>query len=274
MWLVAGVACALAGPAGAQPAAAPAKKAAPLHRPSKAELPGLATALSGTNPDEAAKAAESLGAATEPAAHDALLDALAMGLPAQPAAAAVAALAQHPAPPDVPALRRYAGHRNTAVRSAALQTLALYPDPAAHAAIVLGLKDSSPLVRGAAAAAAAKGHVREALEPLFELLARGEEPAARALAALADPDLARKIGDQLGRVPEATLAICLGAILKRPDFGPDPARVEVVRALAKIADQAALNALTDYLDATPKNPVRPSRQEAEKLVEARLGGGK
>ena len=275
MWLVVGVACALAGPAGAQPSATPAKKAVPpVHKPSKAELPALATALAGTNLDEAAKAAESLGVATEPAAHDALLDALAMGLPAQPAAAALAALAQHPAPPDVPALRRYASHRNPAVRSAALQTLALYPDPAAHAAIVLGLHDETALVRGAAASAAARGHVREALEPLFELLARGEEPAARALAALADPDLARKIGDELGKVPEATLAISLGAILKRPDFGPDPARVEVVRALAKIADQAAVTALTDYVDGTPKNPVRPSRQEAEKLVEARLGGGK
>jgi hypothetical protein len=109
---------------------------------------------------------------------------------------------------------------------------------------------------------------------LFELLARGEEPAARALAQLADPDLARRIADQLGHVPEGTLAICLGAILKRSDFGPDPARVELVRALAKIADQSALNALADYLDATPKNPPRPSRGEAEKLVEARLGGGK
>jgi hypothetical protein len=50
-------------------------------------------------------------------------------------------------------------------------------------------------------------------------------------------------------------------------------RVEVVRALGKIQDQSALNALSDYVDATPKNPVRPSRDEAQKMVEARLGGG-
>jgi HEAT repeat protein len=116
--------------------------------------------------------------------------------------------------------------------------------------------------------------VREAQPALFELLERGEESAARALAQLADPDLARKIGDELGKVPDKTLAICLGAILKRSDFGPDPARVEVVRALAKITDAAAVTALTDYIDATPKNPVRPSRNEAEKIVEARVGGGR
>src|SRR5207248_2325251 len=83
----------------------------------------------------------------------------------------------------------------------------------------------------AAAAAAARGHNRQAIDALFELLARGEDPAVKALAQLADPDLAAKIADHLGQVPDAALAKCLGAILVRPDFGPDPARVEVVRAL-------------------------------------------
>ncbi|MGN6104149.1 MAG: hypothetical protein ACTHU0_03525, partial [Kofleriaceae bacterium] len=78
--------------------------------------------------------------------------------------------------------------------------------------------------------------------------------------------------DQLGQVPDASLALCLGAILARTDYGPDPARVEVVRAIAKIQDPAAVGALTDYLDATPTNPPRPSRQEAESIVNARMGG--
>ena len=90
---------------------------------------------------------------------------------------------------------------------------------------------------------------------------------------MADADLVRKLGDQLGKVPDASLALCLGLVLRRPDFGPDAERVEVVRAIGKITDQAAVNALTDYIDATPKNPPRPSRAEAEKMVEARLSGG-
>ncbi len=46
-----------------------------------------------------------------------------------------------------------------------------------------------------------------------------------------------------------------------------------MRAIAKIQDPSAINALTDYIDATPKNPPRESRSEAEKVVEARLSGG-
>ena len=265
-WLVVGVICALAGTA----FAVPAKK----QPTGKLDLPALSTALNGTNVEEAVKAAETLGAAAEPAAHEVLLDALALGLPAQVAMRALDALAQHPAPPDVAALRRYASHRNPAVRGAALGVLALYPDPLAQSAVVGGLHDPVAIVRGAAAAAAGKGHVRASHDALFELMARGEEPAARALAAMADPELVRKIGDQLGHAPEPMLALCLGAILKRADFGPDAARIEVVRALGKIADASATKALQDYVDATPKNPVRPSRAEAEKMVEARLGGGK
>jgi len=60
-------------------------------------------------------------------------------------------------------------------------------------------------------------------------------------------------------------------MLKRQDFGPDPARVEIVRAIAKIQDVAAVRQLQEYLDAVPKNPPRPSRQEAEMIVEARGG---
>jgi HEAT repeat protein len=242
--------------------------------PGAEEIAGYATALAGTDVEAAAKAADALGALDLPAAHDALLDGLAMGLPATVAAPALTALAVHPAPPDVAALIRYVGHHNLNVRAAALTALAMYADPAAHAAVINGLHDAAGLVRGAAAAAAAKGRIRSAIEPLFQLLGRGEEPAARALAALADPDLVAKIADQLGKVPDAALAQCLGYILKRADFGPDPARVEVVRAIAKIQDPAAITALTDYIDVTPKNPPRPSRGEAERLVEARLGGGK
>ena len=82
-----------------------------------------------------------------------------------------------------------------------------------------------------------------------------------------------RLGDQLGKAPEALLAQTLGMVLKRSDFGPEAARVDVVRTLGKIQDAAAVTALTDYLDATPKTPPRQSRDEAQKMVSARLGGG-
>jgi HEAT repeat protein len=237
------------------------------------EVAPQATALNGADVEAAAKAATALGAMTDPAAHEALLDGLALGLPPAVAVPALAALAQRPAPPDIASLRRYAGDHDPTVRSAAIAVLALYPDPAAHAAVVAARHDPVDTVRAAAANAAAQGRIRESVEPLLALLALGEEPAARALAALADVELARVIGEHLGQVPDATLALCLGLILKRPDFGPDTARVQVVRAIGKIQGTEAITALTDYVDATPKNPPRPSRHEAESIVEARLGGG-
>jgi HEAT repeat protein len=276
-----GLACALSGSALAQPAAptaAPAAKkaskkgkAAPVV---KIDLSPTVAALNTGNNEAAAKAAELLGTSAEPAAHEALLDALAFGMPPSVSIAAIAALGMHPAPPDVAALVRYASHHNSGVRSAALGALAMYPAAVARKALVGGLHDMNPAVRAAAGMAAAKGRAREAIEPLFELLARGEESAAKALAAMADVDLARKISEQLGKVPEPILAFTLGLVLKRADFGPDPARVDLVRAIGKIQDSSAVSALTDYIDATPKNPPRPSRQEAQKMVEVRLGGGK
>ena len=263
-WLAVGLALA-ASSAGAAP-----KKATPKPEP----IAPIVMALWSDNVEGAAQAAGQLGALDAPAAHDALLEALAFGLPAAVAVPALTSLTQHPAPPDVAMLGIYARHRNPTIRGAALGALALYPDPKARAAVVVGLHDPMGLVRGAAARAAAKGHIRESTEALFALLAKGEEPAAQALAHLADPDLARKIAEQLGQVPDATLALCLGLVLKRPDFGPDPARVEIVRSIAKIQDASAVTVLTEYIDATPKNPPRPSRHEAEMVVSARLGGGK
>ncbi|HTL35724.1 MAG TPA: HEAT repeat domain-containing protein [Kofleriaceae bacterium] len=291
-WLVVGLTCALAGSASAQqaspvPPAAPATPAkAPAKAPGKApakkkdpkgpkvDLSPLVADLSGANQETAVKAAEQLGASMEPAAHEALLDALAFGMQPAVAIASIKALAMHPAPPDVNALVRYATHHNPSVRSASYGALALYPDPVAQKAIVRGLHDELGPVRAAAAAAAAKGRVRIAVEPMLELLGRGEQSASAALASMADLDLARKIGDQLGKMPDAILAQTLGAILKRSDFGPDEARVDIVRAIGKIQGPEAITALTDYVDATPKNPPRPSRAEAQKMVEARLGGGK
>ncbi len=260
----------------AQPAKGVSKVTAPRVGAKSAKTatfaPELVAALASTDIEAAAKAAESLGASAAPQAHEALLDALALGLPAAVAAPAMFALGSHPAPPDVVALRRYAGHHTPGVRIAALSTLAMYPDPAAQAVVTAGLHDPVGMVRTAAAGAAARGRIKTAIEPMLLLLAKGEDSSARALATLADPDLARKIADQLGKVPDATLALTLGGILKRTEFGPDEARVEIVRALAKIQDASAITALTDYLDSSPKTPPRPSRGEAQMVVEARLGG--
>ncbi len=247
----------------------------PVHaKVAKIDVARVAATLSGTDAELAERAADALAETPDPAAHEALLDALAFGLAPAVAVPAMLSLVAHPAPADVAALRRYAGHQDPSVRGAALDALAAYPDPLAHAAIVAGLHDPTGIVRAQAASAAAKGRVREAYDPLFALLDLGEEPAAKALAELADPDLARRIGDHLGKAPDPLLAECLGLVLRRPDFGPDSARVDVVGAIAKISDAAAIDQLTQYVDGAPKAPPRESRKAAQKVLDARLGGAK
>jgi HEAT repeat protein len=196
-----------------------------------------------------------------------------MGLPAPVALETLSAVTLHPAPPDVAHLKRYAMHRNPNVRGAAVGSLAVYPDPSAASTVIAALHDPAGIVRGAASAAAGRAKLKGAIEPMLILLERGEESAARGLAAMADVDLAAKIADRLGKVPDQTLALCLGLILKRPDFGSDAAKVEVVRAIGKIQDKVAITVLAEYVDGTPPKPPKPSRQEAEAIVNARLQGG-
>ncbi len=232
------------------------------------------TALVGADLEVAARAVSVLGAHEAAAAHEALLDALALGLHPAVAAPALAALAVHPAPLDVVTLARYASHATPSVRASAVAALAVYPSSEAQGLVLTALRDTLAPVRAAAALAAGRGRIRAAVEPLMVLLTRGEEPAARGLALLADADLVKILVGQLGKVPEPALAATLGGVLARPDVTED-IRLDVVRGLGKLQDPGALRALGDYVARTPKQPVHVSRQEAEMIVDARAraGGG-
>ncbi|MCE9573579.1 MAG: HEAT repeat domain-containing protein [Deltaproteobacteria bacterium] len=261
----------IAAPGGAAKPAAPAKPAA-AAKAAPVNVPAEAARLVGADASAAADAAKALGRSGDPAAHDALLDALATGVAPEVAAAALGALAAHPAPPDAAMLVLYAGHRNDQVRAAAVGALGAYPDPQARKAAVAALGDDEQAVRDAAANAVATGKIREGVDRLMALLDRGDSAAPPALAALADADMAHAIGEHLGTAPAPVLALTLGKILRRADF-PEPARVQVVRTLAKVPGAEATTALTDYVEATPEKPPRQSRKEAEAVVEARISGG-
>lgn len=260
---------ALAVPAAA--AAQPKKKKAPPV--ASGATAAAAKALVGSDVDAAAKAAVQLGKDRSAAGLDALLDALALGLNPQVAAAAIDALAARRSPLALDTLVAYREHRNPKVRASAVTALAAVDDKRADKYILAALHDGHVSVRAAAAAAVSARRLKAGVEPLMALLVKGDEATAPALAALADPALAVDVAELIGKAPDALLARCLGGILARPDFKPDTARVEVVRALGRIDAQEALEQLTTYVSSVPKNPPRQSRKEAEQLVESKLGGG-
>ncbi|HVV84395.1 MAG TPA: hypothetical protein VHE35_15110, partial [Kofleriaceae bacterium] len=125
-------------------------------------------------------------------------------------------------------------------------------------------------VRAAAADAAGARRDRNAVPALLALLDRGETQAALALGAIADADLARTVAEHFGTAPDPTLAKCLGAMLVRKDFAAEPARLEVVRTLAKMDGTQVIAALSDYVDATPATPPTQSRKEAEDALNQKL----
>lgn len=259
----------------ALPAAASAqrkKKEAPPA--ASAEVAQAARALAGADLEAAGKAAAALGKDRSQAGLDALLDALALGLHPQVAVAALDALAVRSRPVAYDTLAAYAEHRSPKVRASALAALAALDDKRVDKHILAALHDGHVAVRAAAAAAIARRKLKAGVEPLMALLGKGDEAAAPALAALADPALAREVAETIGRAPDALVARSLGGMLARPDFKPEAARLEVVRALGRIDGEEALEQLRSYVARLPANPPRPSRKEAQTLIDARRGGGK
>jgi hypothetical protein len=244
----------------------------PKSKPATVDISMHVAVLAGNNSAAAATAATELGKMAAPAAHEALLDALAIGPHPAVAEAALAAIAAQPAPADVPMIVRYSRYRGVAVRIAAMKALGLYLDPKARQALIGGLSDQLPEVRLVAAQAIGQARVKQAVPALTILLARGDLPAALALAQLADIEIARTIAEQVGQIPDGSLAVCLGAIIRRDDFGPDAARLQIISAIGKIVSNDAIVVLNDYVSATPVNPPRPSRAAAQAIVDARIGG--
>ncbi len=241
------------------------------RRPAKASNQ-TPTALRGANVEAAIAAAQQLAKSKSAKAGGELLDALAMGLHPLVASAALDALTTHARQNSFDVVSFYMDHRSPKVRSSALGVMAMLTDKRAKAQVLGALGDGHRSVRAAAAQLLAAKKEKRAIEPLMTLLQKGDKASAPALAALATPDLARAIGELIGSAPDGLLARCLGLILIRPDFKPEEARVEVVKALGKIPGNESLEQLTNYLGAIPEKPPRDSRIEAERIIEARLGG--
>ena len=224
------------------------------------------------SPEVATKGATRLGETNDARAFEALLDALATGLHPNVAEAALRSIAAHRKVHAYDTLAFYVTYRDARVRAAALAAMGALDDGRATQFVLSGLRDSDKLVRAEAGKLVAARKLKAGIEPLLELFKKGDEGAVEPLAAMADPDLARTIGEFIGVAPDALLARCLGSILLKPSFQPETARVQVVRSLGKVAGSEAVEQLSSYIDAIPEKPPRQSRREAEAIIEARLTG--
>jgi HEAT repeat protein len=259
-------------------ASAKPKQVAPPPPPPSVATPELLKELEGPDEGHAIEAARKLGEGGDAAAVTALVDGLEHGAPPRVAAAMARALGGKGDSKAVAMLERYARHRSAEVRKAALTALASLPSPAgtapadkrALAPLLAALGDSDPEVRGLAAKLLGERRERGAEERLIKLLEHRDASSAPALAAIGTAELAHRLSEMLGSVPDPLLCAALGEMLKRSDFGPEPIRVEIVRTLGKVPGAESTTALVEYLGATEKgNPNRPSRLEAQKIIDER-----
>lgn len=284
-----------AGPAEPAKAAAPGKGEAPVDA-----LAALSADLrrSGSPAEEtaAAAAAQKLGALASPAGNEVLLGELSTGLAPKVAMAALDALAAQKGPAAdaqlLPVLSLYARHRNVELRRRAMTAVAALPESPASSGTVVplligALGDASSEVRAVAAGALGARHEKSAEPALIKLLLRKDPAAPPALGQVGGPDTARALSEMIGNVPDRMILETLGELLKRPDFGPEQVRVQVVKTIGKMPGSQTLDILTDYVKQTApaaaqgaagakaagkdaaKDGPRPSRIEAQKIIEQR-----
>jgi HEAT repeat protein len=233
------------------------------------ELDALKLKLQGEDEAQAAEAAAQLGKSSDAKALDVLLDGLAVGSSPRVQAAMLGALAGKPDGRALRVLDHYAHNRNAELRKKALSVLAEQKDAKVVPVLTAALSDKEPDVRAQAAGALAKRKERSAESKLLKLLKHKDPAATGALAAIATPDLAHRLGEMIGEVPDSLICSTLGDILKRPDFGPEPVRVEIVKTLSKVPGVESTSTLIEYIASTEKDKMRPSRVEAQKIVDQR-----
>ncbi len=256
-------------------AAAPATEAAAA--PSAAEIESLRQQLIGGDDEAAIDAATKLGDAATARAAEPLLEVLAEGERPARVQAALDALgklgAAHALRGDqavLDALVLYAGHRAPDIRRRAVKALGNVPDARATDPLMDRLGDAASDVRAAAADALADRHETRAVPRLFALLSRGDAGVGAALAALATPDMVPRIAELAGSIDDEIVANTLGEYVKRADV-PEKLRIDVLRTIGRLSGAVATTALAEYLASVPAQEDRPSKREAQKLLDQRAG---
>jgi HEAT repeat protein len=257
-------------------AAASTAKAAPALP--AARLDAVRVLLLGDDEAASLDAAKALGASGAANASDPLVELLAGGATAPRSVAALDALAKlgeggalaspAVATPAFEVLDLYAGNRSPDLRQRAVKALGLMRDARVVPTLMARLGDAAPNVRATAGEALAARRELKAAPRLLALVKKSDPGAAGPLALLATPDLVPHIAELAGSVDENVLATTLGEYAKRPDV-PDKLRVDVLRTVSNLPGAAATTALIEYIASVPAKDDRPSKKEAQKLLDER-----
>ncbi|HEY2728393.1 MAG TPA: HEAT repeat domain-containing protein [Polyangia bacterium] len=245
-------------------APAEAKKAAPVLPAEK--LAKVRELLLGDDDTASVEAAKALGQSGASNALEPLVDLLSVGAAPARAEAAVEALGALGDPRAIDVLELYAGHQMPEVRRRAVRALASIKDERVVPALLGALGDAAPDVRATAADALAARKETKAGPRLLALVKRNDAGAAPALGLLASPELVPQLAELQGTVDDNVVASALGEYIKRDDVS-DSLRVDVVRTIGRLSGAAATTALVEYLGSVPAKDDRPSKKEAQKLVD-------
>jgi HEAT repeat protein len=259
-----GVALAARKGKSAKPAAAEVKKAAPVLPADK--LAKVREILLGDDDAAAAEAAKALGQSGASNASEPLVDLLSVGTSPARAEAALEALGALADVRTLDVLELYAGNHSADVRRRAIKALGAIKDERSTRALLDALGDAAPDVRAAAADALAARKETKAGPRLLALVKRNDAGAAPALGMLATPELVPELADLQGSVDDNVVAAALGEYVKRDDV-PDSLRVDVVHTIGRLSGAAATTALVEYLASIPARDDRPSKKEAQKLID-------
>jgi HEAT repeat protein len=243
---------------------AEAKKEAPKLPAEK--LAKVRDILLGDDEQGAIDAAKALGQSGASNAVEPLLDLLSVGGPPPRLEVAVEALGALGDPRAVDALDLYAGNRSADLRRRAVKALAAIKDERVVPALITALGDGAPDVRAAAADALAARKETKAAPRLLALVKRNDAGAAPALGLLATPELVPQLAELQGSVDDNVVASALGEYLKRDDVS-DGLRVDVVRTIGHLSGAASTTALVEYIASVPAKDDRPSKKEAQKLID-------
>jgi HEAT repeat protein len=229
----------------------------------------LREALFGPDLKQAQEAVKVLVAARSSKADALLLRSLQMGAPPPLLFQLLDALRVRKPASALDLLRHYASYRDARVRVAALTAVNALPQKEVVGVLIDALDDSSESVRKRAAELLGQRRERRAERMMLRLLRKGDMFVAGPLGSVASADTATALADLLGELPATTITEAFGAMLRRADFGPDPLRVKIVRALGQFSEVEATTVLLEYIASVPSGETRLSKTIAEQLLAGR-----